>query len=161
MSDKYIQNNYQRNIQNNTLNYHEAPKPKSSVTPVSVASKFPGALKFFGLLVFIVFLSILLNYAALDMNKVTSSTTWDEYHDQNINVGAVHIESILKTLDTSISDTYSENLRSITKVLTFGDWGKFNWLKSIVQPLFSVVNFVYTGFICLGELCVVLFKLVF
>ena len=153
MSDKYIQNN--------TLNYYEAPKPKSSITPGSVASKFPGALKFFGLLVFIVFLSILLNYVALDIDKVTSSTTWEQYHCQNINIGAVHIESILKTLDTSISDTYSDNLRKVTKILTFGDWGYFNWLKSVIQPLISIVDFVYTGFICLGELFVVLMKLVF
>lgn len=139
-------NNYNKNSQNHV-------KPSAGQKTLSYVSSHSSAIfKFLGILIFLVFFSVLLSSAMDDLVSPDSSTTFQQYHESNMSTGAVHLEPILNNLSGTVASDWSENFNRISKFALSGDWGPLDFLRKIVTPLFTIVDFVYTGFIALFEL---------
>ncbi len=140
-----------KNYSNNTHN--EVKPPSAGQKTLSYVSSHSSAIfKFVGILIFLVFFSVLLSSAMDDLVSPDSSTTFEQYHESNMTSGAVHIESILKNLSGTVASDWSDNFNRISNFALSGNWGPLNFLKKIVTPLFTIVEFVYSGFIALFEL---------
>lgn len=139
-------NNYNKNSQNQV-------KPSAGQKTLSYVSSHSSAIfKFLGILIFLVFFSVLLSSAMDDLVSPDSSTTFKQYHESNMSTGAVHLEPILKNLSGTVASDWSDSFNRISNFALSGNWGRLDFLRKIITPFFTIVDFVYTGFIALFEL---------